>query len=132
MSDSPSGPANLPPVRPQQNPYGEQPGMNPYATPTGYPQPYPYPPPQDDHAMRWVIPVGTSGWAIASGYCGLLSLAVCFLGPVAIFCGVMAIRETNADPNLGGLGRAIFGIVTGLIGTVGLGLMIYVLIANPR
>lgn len=144
MSDAPSGPGGPPPVRPQPNPnpnpYADQPAVNPYASPTAYPQypqypgypPYPPPNSNDSPAMRWIVPVGTSGWAIASGYCGLLSLAMCFLGPVAIFCGIMAIRETNADPNLSGLGRAIFGIVTGVVGTVGLALLLFTLIARPH
>ena len=94
-------------------------GPNPYLTPQTYP-----PPGSsigDDVAMRLVIPVGTSGWAIASGYCGLLSL-ICplgFLGVFGIITGVLAFKEIKKKPKLGGKVRAIIGIVLGAIGTVG-------------
>jgi hypothetical protein len=67
--------------------------------------------------MRWVLPVGTSGWAIAAGYLGLFSL-LCLPGPLAIFCGIMAIRELRRNPRLSGWGRAIFGLVLGTMGTL--------------
>lgn len=67
--------------------------------------------------MRWVIPVGTSGWAIAAGYLGLFSL-LCLPGPLAVFCGLMAIRELRRNPNLSGWGRAILGLVLGSLGTL--------------
>ncbi len=37
----------------------------------------------DDPAMRWILPVGRSGWAIAAGYLGLFSVLGVF-GPFAI------------------------------------------------
>jgi threonine/homoserine/homoserine lactone efflux protein len=80
----------------------------------------PYGPPQrieDDPAMRWVLPVGTSGWAIAAGYLGLFSI-LCLPGPLAILCGAMAIRELRKNPKLSGWGRAIFGLVMGILGTL--------------
>ena len=67
--------------------------------------------------MRWVLPVGTSGWAIAAGYLGLFSL-LCLPGPIAIFCSLMAIRELRRNPRLSGWGRAIFGLVMGILGTL--------------
>jgi hypothetical protein len=116
MSQSPFGPPNGPPPG----------GPNPFADfpPAGQPPPgfpgSPYGPPQrleDDPAMRWVLPVGTSGWAIAAGYLGLFSL-LCLPGPLAIICGLMAIRELRRNPRLSGWGRAILGLVLGTLGTL--------------
>ena len=67
--------------------------------------------------MRWVLPVGTSGWAIAAGYLGLFSIA-CLPGPIAILCSIMAIRDLRRNPRLSGWGRAIFGLVLGTLGTL--------------
>ena len=43
--------------------------------------------------MRWVLPVGRSGWAIVAGYLGIFSLlgSVCTLGiAVAILVPMLA------------------------------------------
>jgi len=93
------------------------------ATPAGAipPRPQvqqPYPPQADigqDPAMRMLLPVGRSVWAIAAGYLGLLSLVGC-AAPFAIFCGIMALRDIKQHPERHGQGRAIFGIVMGVIG----------------
>jgi Domain of unknown function (DUF4190) len=68
----------------------------------------------DDAAMRLLLPVGQSGWAIASGYLGLLSL-LCFPAPFAIVTGILALREIRRNPRKHGTGRAIFGIAMGSI-----------------
>ena len=111
----------------QPNPFAEQghspfaPGyVNPYA-PTGHERRI-----EDDPAMRWVLPVGTSGWAIASGYLGLFS-AICFPAPLALLCSVIAIWHLRKNPGLSGWPRAIFGLVMGLLGTAGLTLMLIAL-----
>lgn len=74
----------------------------------------------DDTALRFLIPVGRSAWAIAAGYLGLLSLAICPLGPFAVIAGIIAIINIQRDPKLHGLPRAIIGIVLGLVGSLGL------------
>jgi hypothetical protein len=73
----------------------------------------------DDPAMRMILPVGLSGWAIAAGYLGLISV-LCIPAPFALIAGILAIREMRRNPKKHGMGRAIFGIVMGSIGTVGL------------
>lgn len=70
-----------------------------------------------DPAMRLLIPVGLSGWAIAAGYAGLFSL-LCFPGPLAILFALLAIRDIRRDPRKHGMGRAIFGLVMGTVGTL--------------
>ena len=66
----------------------------------------------EDRLMRTVLPVGLSGWAIAAGYLGLLSLLL-FPAPFALFCGIMAVRDIRRNPTKRGMGRAIFGLVLG-------------------
>ena len=73
----------------------------------------------DDPAMRMLLPVGLSGWAIVSGYLGLISV-LAVPGPFAVLTGILAIREMRRNPKKHGMGRAVFGIVMGGIGTVAL------------
>ena len=74
--------------------------------------------------MRMLFPVGRSGWAIASGYLGLISV-LCLPSPLALITGILAIREMNRNPKKHGMGRAIFGIVMGTIGTICLLFVLY-------
>lgn len=77
----------------------------------------------DDAAMRWLLPVGRSPWAIAAGYLGLFSFLLVF-GPLAIGAGVLGLRQIKANPRMHGKGRSIFGIVAGALGTALLALVI--------
>ena len=118
-----------------QQPNWPQAGQNPFADRPDQPlnaevllpgQFGPPPTPLEDMpAMRWVLPVGTSGWAIAAGYLGLFSL-ICFPAPFAVFCSLMAIRDLRRNPKLSGWGRAIFGLV---LGTLGSGFLLFGIIA---
>src|SRR5947209_1955737 len=75
-----------------------------------------------EEGVKWLVPIGRSGWAIAAGYFGLLS---CFpmigllFGIMAIVTGLLALQHLGKNPKLGGKGRAIFGIVMGGICAVG-------------
>ena len=79
----------------------------------------------------------TSGLAIASMVCGILSLFFCFcggmlLGIPAVICGHMALKQTGSErpgmpPRMGGRGMAIAGLVMGYIGIL---LIIVGIIAN--
>ena len=72
---------------------------------------------ENDPAMRLLLPVGRSFYAIAAGYLGLVSPLMC-TAPFAIVFGMLALRELNKKPQLGGRGRAIFGLAMGLIFTL--------------
>lgn len=75
------------------------------------------PPAGHDAAMRALLPVGRSGWAIAAGYLGLVSL--CLLpAPVSLVVSAIALKHLGRHPELYGRGRAWFGLVMGLLGTV--------------
>jgi hypothetical protein len=74
---------------------------------------------QPDALMRMILPVGRSGYAIAAGYLGLFSVLFVF-APFSILFGVLAISDIKKHPDKLGKGRAIFGIVMGVIFTIGL------------
>jgi hypothetical protein len=71
----------------------------------------------DDPALRMLLPVGRSGWAIAAGYLGLFSV-LCVPAPFALLAGILAVRDMRRNPRKHGMGRAIFGIIMGGLGTV--------------
>ena len=73
----------------------------------------------DDPLLRALLPVGRSGWAIASGYLGLFSVLL-LPAPFALVTGVVAISVIRHNPAKHGMGRAIFGIVMGVLGTAAL------------
>jgi hypothetical protein len=82
----------------------------------GYAPPRPL---DQDPIVRMLIPIGRSGWAIAAGYAGLFSL-LCIPGPIALILGIVAIRDIKRHPEKHGMGRAIFGLVMGSLGSLGL------------
>ncbi len=73
----------------------------------------------EDPAMRLLLPIGRSAWAIAAGYAGLFAVT-CFLAPLALLLGGIAIYDLKRHPEKHGWGRAIFGTVMGAIGTAAL------------
>ena len=77
----------------------------------------------DDQSMRFLLPVGRSGLAIAAGYLGLFSVTL-VLAPVAALVSVLAIRDLKSNPKKMGMGRAIFGLVMGILGSVALAIVI--------
>jgi len=61
----------------------------------------------------------TSGLAITSMICGILGIVIPYLGFIlavlAIVFGAIAIHQTGSQPNLGGRGMAIAGLVLGIL-----------------
>src|SRR3989442_678601 len=70
----------------------------------------------DSVAMRMLLPVGRSGLAIAAGYAGLFAFLIA-PAPLALLLGILAVRHIRRNPTKHGMGRAVFGIVTGALGT---------------
>lgn len=70
----------------------------------------------NDAGMRMLLPVGRSLWAIASGYLALFSLLL-IPAPLALITGILAVLDIKKNPGKHGMGRAIFGIVIGALGT---------------
>ena len=81
---------------------------------------------RDDGLVRLVLPVGRSGWAIAAGYLGLFSVLL-LPAPLALFTGIMAVRDIRRNPDKHGMGRAIFGIV---MGGITLAFLLFLLVAT--
>ena len=73
--------------------------------------------------VRMLLPVGRSGWAIAAGYLGLFSLLI-LPAPLALLTGIVAILHIRSRPGLHGMGRAVFAIVMGGLGTAVLALIL--------
>jgi hypothetical protein len=71
----------------------------------------------DDPAMRMLLPVGRSLWAIAAGYAGLFSFLV-FPAPLSLVFGICALVDMRRHPEKRGMGRAIFGTTMGALGTL--------------
>jgi len=109
---------------PQWAPAANVPGLfggavPPIAVP-GYPAPLsPRADIGQDAGIRMLIPVGRSGWAIAAGYLGLFSFVV-LPAPIALVVALIAISDIRKHPEKHGMGRAIFGLVMGILGTVAL------------
>lgn len=89
----------------------------------------------DSAGMRLLLPVGRSGWAIAAGYLGLFGLVV-FPAPLALIVSIVAIRDIRkskgTDKPKHGMGRSIFGLVVGILGTIGLVMIILKMATMPR
>lgn len=86
-------------------------------------------PPSGDDGMQYVVPVNTNLLAILAGYAGLVSV-LCFPAPFALVLGVLALRDLKKNPGQHGHGRAIFGIVMGVICSIGLLLGLIGLVLN--
>ncbi len=70
-----------------------------------------------DAAMRMLLPVDRSGYAIAAGYLGLFSVLLVF-APFALLFGILGARDIKKNKDKHGMGRAIFGIIMGAIFTI--------------
>jgi hypothetical protein len=70
-----------------------------------------------DPALRALLPVGRTPLAIVAGYLGLGAL-FCIPAPIALAVGIWAVIDLKKRPGMHGMGRAVFGIVAGAIGTL--------------
>ncbi len=77
----------------------------------------------DDPAMRMLLPVGRSGLAIAAGYLGLFSFLI-FPAPICLLVSILAVRDLNRNRDKHGMGRAVFGLIMGILGSVFLAIML--------
>ncbi len=73
----------------------------------------------ENAGIRLLLPVGRSFWAIAAGYAGLFAV-LCIPAPIALILGIIAIGDIKRHPDRHGMGRAVFGIVMGVLFTIGL------------
>lgn len=76
--------------------------------------------------IRMLLPVGRSWMAIVAGYLGLVSVLL-VPAPFALLFGILAIRDIRKHPKKHGMGRAIFGVIMGTLGTLFLAFMVVAL-----
>jgi hypothetical protein len=144
---APAAPPSMPPVRPAPAP---PPAQTVYTAPLAaqpapavMPRPaaaapaprpaYARPPaPAASPAPKgWVfVPAGWSGWAVASGYLGLLSI-LGYPAVVSLIVSLIALRDLRKHPEKQGRRRAWFGLVMGALGTIAVAVIVgFHLIAN--
>jgi hypothetical protein len=70
------------------------------------------PPLEDSAAVRMLLPLGRSWWAIAAGYLGLVSILM-LPAPFALLCGVIGIIDIKRNPQKHGMGRCLLDIIAG-------------------
>jgi hypothetical protein len=105
-----------------QNPPGAQQACAQCGTPFGL---------GADPAMRALLPVGRTPLSIVAGYLGLSSI-LCVPSPIALAVGVWAVIDLKKKPGMHGMGRAVFGIVMGAIGTIAIVASIVARLVAPR
>lgn len=88
--------------------------QDPYNTPTSnQPPQQPYPP------QQFVAPPRTDGFAVTAMVLGIIALVTCYfgiiLGTIAVVFGHLSLGKIKREPQLGGKGMAIAGLVCGYI-----------------
>lgn len=96
----------------------------------GYGYGYGAPPPQRDRGLEMLLPVNRAPLAIVAGYLGLFSLLL-LPGPIAVVVSLIALRQLKTKPDLGGRGRAWFGLVAGSVASLILLIMLGNALASP-
>jgi len=91
---------------------------------------YNAPPPQRGRGLEMLLPVNRAPLAIVAGYLGLFSLLL-LPGPVAVVVSVMALRQLKTKPDVGGRGRAWFGLIAGSIASLSLLIIVLNALASP-
>ena len=81
---------------------------------------------ESDAVMRILLPVNHSGYSIAAGYLGLISILL-IPAPFALLFGFLGIRDIKNNDEKHGMGRAIFGIAMGAIFSI---LLLWVIIKS--
>lgn len=70
----------------------------------------------NDPVIRMMLPVGRSALAIVAGYAGLFAFLI-FPAPVALILAFLAIHDIKKHPDKHGMGRAVFALLAGILGT---------------
>jgi len=83
---------------------------------------------ETNETLGHFLPVNVSLWGVFAGYLGLFSVLVWPLGPFAILCSAMTIRDLRRNPRHYGKIRIVTGIVGGAIGTLAIGYFLVVIL----
>lgn len=73
----------------------------------------------DNAATRLLLPIKVSSLAFIAGYLGLFAL-VLVPAPLALVVGLAAIADLKRHPEMRGMGRAVFAVFMGAVGSAGL------------
>ncbi len=73
--------------------------------------------PSVDPALAMIVPINATPLSIVASYLGLFSFLFCPLAPIAVIVSIMALRDLKAKPKAGGKGRAIVGLILGIVAT---------------
>jgi hypothetical protein len=68
-------------------------------------------------SASFAIPVGRTALSIIAGYLGLLAILPP-LAPISLVVSIFALKQLKENPGKIGRGRAVFGLVTGIVGTI--------------
>jgi len=74
--------------------------------------------------VEFLIPINRTGWSIAAGYMGLFSILP-FFGFISIFISGVAFYDFKRHPERHGRGRAVFGLVMGILSTLFYAIVLY-------
>ena len=84
-----------------------------------------------DPSLKYLLPVGRSGFAIAAGYLGLFGIAVPFLCIAAVIFSILGARDLKRNPEKLGWGRVITGFVLGIpMSLIWIGILVAGLLKN--
>jgi hypothetical protein len=73
---------------------------------------------KEDPSLKYLVPVGRSGYAIAAGYLGLFSLIIPFLCFATVTFSILGTLDLRKHPEKLGWGRIVTGYVLGGIMTL--------------
>lgn len=126
----PAAPPSMPPVQtapapPPARPASTAPPAQPAAAAPAMRPAYARPPARPAASPKgWVfVPAGWSGWAVAAGYLGLLSI-LGYPAILSLIVGMIALRDLRKHPEKQGQGRAWFGLVMGALGTIAVAVIV--------
>lgn len=84
-----------------------------------------------DSALMMILPIGRSPLSIIAGYLGLFSVLLIF-APIALIVSLCALNDLKKHPGQAGKGRAIFGLVMGIVFTILLLVIVVSIIASDN
>jgi amino acid transporter len=77
------------------------------------------PGPQADPALKYVLPVGRSGWAIAAGYLAIFGMFIPLFCFQALLCAAVGVSDIRKHPEKLGWGRIVFAFIVGGLWSIG-------------
>jgi len=74
---------------------------------------------EDNAGMRLLLPIKVSALAFIAGYLGLFAM-ILVPAPLALLVGIAAVADLKRHPERRGMGRAVFAVFMGAVGSAGL------------